>query len=151
MFSKEESKRIKKEFWTRFGHFSQRKRIALGLDKRWISHYTDINELSLKFDFERKRALVGIEISGNRCNVEKYYDRLLSLKTILNKSFQDNPEWDSEYELQEGKVVIKIYHLLENVNIHDKKSWPKVFNFYFDYMILYELFYSEYKDFIKEE
>jgi len=67
MYSKEESKKLKKEFWTKFGGFSQKKRLSLGLKKKWISHYTGINCLSLKFDFEKNKALVGIEIiDGNR-------------------------------------------------------------------------------------
>lgn len=151
MFSKEESKKIKKEFWTKFGRFSQRKRTKLGLSKRWISHYTGIHDLSLKFDFERKKAIVGIEISGNKLNEEKYYDKLLSLKTILDESFKVNPEWNPQYELPDGKIVIKIYHLLEDVNIHDKNCWPKVFNFFFEHMIIYESFYLEYMEYIKDE
>ena len=109
MYSKEESKRIKKEFWTRFGWFSQKKRRALGLDKKWISHYTGINCLSLKFDFEKKKALVGIEInSGNAQEEEKYYNKLLSLKNILNEMFEETPQWETDYELSSGKYVIKI-------------------------------------------
>ena len=149
MYSKEESKKLKKEFWTKFGGFSQRKRLSLGLEKKWISHYTGINCLSLKFDFEKNKALVGIEISdGNRIHQEKSYGKLLQLKYILDNTFNEPPEWDTNYQLQDGKTVIKIYHVLDNVNVHNKECWPEVFKFYFDMMIKYESFYTEYKDFI---
>jgi len=36
MYSKDESKINKKEFWTKFGFFSQTKRMALGLEKKWM-------------------------------------------------------------------------------------------------------------------
>lgn len=152
MFSKEESKQIKKEFWTKFGVFSQRKRLALGLDKKWISHNTGINCLSLKFDFERKRALVGIEINSASVNEEdKYYNKLLSLKTLLNENFKQAPEWFPDYELPDGKYVVKIVHILDDVNIHNKECWPKVYNFFFDNMLIYEAFYADFKEVIKDE
>lgn len=152
MFSKEESRLIKKEFWTNFGIFSQKKRVGLGLDKRWISHNTGISCLSLKFDFERKEALVGIEIyTNNSKEEEKYLTRLIQLKQILNDLFTEQPIWDEDFELLNGRFAVKIYHKLSKVNIHDKSCWPEVYNFFFDYMIKYEEFYSDYKDFIKDQ
>jgi len=152
MYSKEESKQIKKEFWVKFGFFSQRKRIAAGLNKKWLSHNTGINCLSLKFDFENKQALVGIEIfTHNQDEKQKYYDRLLSLKTILNDSFKIAPEWNYNFELPNGEIAAKIYHTLENVKIHDKTCWPKVFRFFFENMMIYESFYTEYKEIIADE
>lgn len=151
MYSKEESQRIKKEFWTNFGIFSQKKRVYQGLDKRWISHNTGINCLSLKFDFERKQALVGIEIyTTNRKEEEKYYNRILQLKTVLHEFFDEEPIWDSDFDLGNGKFAVKIYHLLENVNIHDKSCWPNVYQFFYEFMLKYEQFFIEYKDFIKD-
>jgi hypothetical protein len=150
MYSKEESIKLKKEFWTTFGFFSQKKRFASGFDKKWISHNTGINCLNLKFDFEKKKALVGIEINTNsEKEEEKYYDRLLSLRTILNSSFDKEPFWEPDFELSSGKFVVKIYHSLENVNIHNKSCWGDVFKFFYDYMLLYEIFYIEYEDIIK--
>lgn len=152
MYSKEDSRRIKKEFWTKFGRFSQRKRIALGYDKRWLTHNTGIISFNLKFDFEKKEALVGIEISSrNKMEEENIYSKLLALKTLLNDMFDEAPIWNPEFELTTGKKVIKVYHILENVNIHNKECWPTVFNFFFDYMIQYETFYKEYKDFIRDD
>jgi len=151
MYSKDESIQIKKEFWTTFGVFSQKKRMASGFDKKWISHNTGINCLNLKFDFEKKLALVGIEINTtNTKEEENYYNRLLSLKTILNSGFNKIPIWEPDFELSSGKFVVKIYHSLENVNIHDKSCWGNVFNFFYDYMLLYEFFYIECEDVIKD-
>ena len=152
MYSKEESKQIKKEFWTRFGFYSQRKRVALGLNKKWISHQTGISCLSLKFDFDNKKAMVGIEINSNRIQEnEKYYNRLLPLKSILNNKFRTHPVWNPKFQLSDGKMVMKIYHELGSVNIHDKSCWPNVFNFLYNNMLIYESFYEEYKDIIKDE
>lgn len=150
MYSKEESIKLKKEFWTTFGFVSQKKRLASGFDKKWISHNTGINCLNLKFDFEKNKALVGIEINTNNAKEEeKYYNRLLSLRTILDSNFDIKPFWEPDFELCSGKFVVKIYHSLENVNIHDKSCWGDVFKFFYDYMLLYEIFYIEYEDVIK--
>lgn len=151
MFSKEKSKQLKKKFWTSFGQFSQLKRVAIGFNKKWLSHRTGIHCLSLKFEFDRKFASVGIEIDTEKdTEKEKYYNRLISLKTVLNNCFTSPPVWDTKYELVNGKIVIKIHHILNNVHIHDESCWPDVFQFFFDHMIKYEGFYMEFQDIIKD-
>ena len=53
MFSKEESARLRQEFWTSFGKSFPRK---------WLLYHTKIKDLFLKFYADRKTAAVMINI-----------------------------------------------------------------------------------------
>ena len=53
MFSKEESKKIRQEFWTSFGKEYPRK---------WLLYNTKIKGVTLKFTFTTKIAQVSIDI-----------------------------------------------------------------------------------------
>jgi hypothetical protein len=151
MFSKEESRRIKKEFWTKFGFFSQTKRVAMGLEKKWMTYNTGINSIILKFDFDKKLASVGIEIDANTSDEEeKYYNRFIALKSILDKKFEKPPTWNPDFKKGSEKFVHKIYHTLDNVSVFDTTCWPSVFQFFFTYMLIYEVFIDEFKDFLQK-
>lgn len=141
MFSKEEAKRLRQEFWTEFGKTYPRK---------WLLYHTKIKEVVLKFTFTTKIAQVSIDIdTDDELIKEYYYDKLWSLEKILKTEFIPEIVLDPEYEVDYGKFISRAYVTLENVCIHNKKTWPETFEFLYNHMEQLELFFYEYEDFIK--
>ena len=104
MFSKEEAVRLRKDFWTSFGKSFPRK---------WLLYNTKIKGFSFKFVADRKKALVSLDIENPDELVNLlYYDQLISLKTLLQNEL---PKiiFNSEYELENGKKIHRIYVLLK--------------------------------------
>ena len=141
MFSKEESKRIRQEFWTSFGQEYAQK---------WILYNTKIKELQLKFSFDRKKALVALDIDSEDEIIKAYYfEKIQSLKTILKSEYLPEVILDEEYELPEGKIISRVYvQLEEKVSINNTNDWPKVKRFFAENMYKLELFWLEFKDYI---
>lgn len=140
MFSKEEAKKLREEFWTYFGKEYPRK---------WILYDTKIKEIQLKFSFTTEVAQVSLDITSNDDLIREYYwDKLLSLKTILLSEYLPDAIYDQQYFFPEGKVVSRVYVEIRRVNIYRKKDWPLVQEFLFDRMNLLEIFFLEYKDII---
>lgn len=142
MFSKEESKKIRQEFWTSFGKEYPRK---------WLLYNTKIKDLSLKFTFTRKSAQVSIDLDASDEIIRHYYyEKLQSLNSILVTEFLPEVVYDKEFELENGKVISRIYVTLEGVNIHNKNQWKEVQSWLAEKMTSLESFFIEYKDFIEE-
>ena len=142
MFSKEESKKIRQEFWTSFGKEYPRK---------WLLYNTKIKGVTLKFTFTTKIAQVSIDIEPNEDIFKEYYfDKFLSLKAILKSEYIEDIIYDSSYELDNGKIISRIYTELPQVSIHNRKTWETTMQFLNTYMDKLELFFLEYKDFIEE-
>lgn len=140
MFSKEESKRIRQEFWTSFGKVYPRK---------WLLYNTKIKDLTLKFTFTTKRALVSIDIEPNDEVIKGYYyDKLLSLKNILTSEYLEDVIYDEKYQLDNGKIISRVYVELMNVSIHNKNHWEDTMRFLSHKMEKLEEFFLEYKDYI---
>lgn len=140
MFSREESKKIRQEFWTGFGK---------AVSRKWILYDTKIKDFQLKFSFDNETARVSIELTSNDEIMRAYYfEKLLSLKTILTSEFLPDANFEENYVLPEGKTISTVYVELKKVNIHNKKDWPLVMDFFEDRMNLLELFFLEYRDFI---
>ena len=140
MFSKEQSKEIRQQFWIFFGKRYPRK---------WLLYHTGIKDVSLKFDFDTKKAIVAIESAAtDEIDRGYYFDKLISLKNILLEDVSSELIFEDTYLLPSGKVVSRCYLSIDNVSIHNKNTWPDVFEFFNTYMDKMEKFYVEYKDYI---
>ncbi|TBW25744.1 DUF4268 domain-containing protein [Gramella sp. KN1008] len=140
MFSREESKRLRQEFWTSFGKEYPRK---------WILYNTKIKEIQLKFTFNRKLAQVSLDIIDEDELIRAYYfEKLESLQKIVKSEYLPEIIFDSQYELPEGKVISRIYVQLDNVSIHNQKDWPLVKEFLASKMLRLEEFFKDFKEFL---
>ena len=142
MYSREESKKIRQEFWINFGKTYRRK---------WILYNTKIKDFSLKFDFTRRYAEVAIEItSGDEVFRKYYFEKMESLKSVLKEDYIPEIEYAEDYELENGKIISRIYLQKEAVNVHNRNDWPQTQEFLNENMTLLEAFFLEYKDFIDQ-
>lgn len=140
MFSKEESRKLREEFWISFGKSFPRK---------WILYDTRLKGLSFKFHFETKLALVALDLEDDLENRIKFWDKLQSLKVILTDDYLPDAIFEEEYYLENGKEISRIYvKLNQRVSIHNKNCWKEVMEFFIEKMTLFEAFFEDYKDFI---
>lgn len=141
MFSKEESRLLKQEFWTSFGKSFPRK---------WVLYDTKIKGLSLKFHFDTKQALVALDLEDDLEERINNWGKLMALKSILLDEFLPDAVFEEEYYLENDKEISRIFVLLDaSVSIHNKKSWRIVMEFFNENMSKLEAFFEEYQDIIK--
>ena len=141
MFSKEESRQIREEFWTSFGKSFPRK---------WILYNTKIKGFSFKFYFDTKKAFVSLDIEDDLENRIKHWEKLIALKSILLEDYLPKAIFKEEHYLDNGKEISRIYLPLEaKVSIHNKNTWRETMEFFNETMNLFEVFFEEYKDVIK--
>ena len=141
MFSKEDSAILRKEFWTSFGKSFPRK---------WLLYNTKIKGLNFKFVADRKKAMICLDIEhSDEIASEIIYDQILSLKTILIEEYLPEVIFDGSYELENGKIIRRIYiNHTEKFSIYNKNTWRSCYEFYVKFMPKFELFFYEYEDVI---
>jgi hypothetical protein len=141
MFSKEESRKLRQEFWTSFGKSFPRK---------WLLYDTKLKGFSFKFHFDNKKALVALDLEDDLEHRIKYWEKLVALKSILIDEYLPEAIYEEAYVLENHKEISRIYVLLEQkVSIHNKKSWREVMEFFNEKMSLFEAFFEEYKEIIE--
>lgn len=122
MFSKEESRILRQEFWTSFGKSFPRK---------WILYNTKLKGLSFKFHFDTKKALVALDLEDDLEYRIKYWEKLEALKSILKDEYLPDAIFEEEFILENGKEISRIYVPLEQkVSIHNKNTWRGVMVFF---------------------
>ncbi|CEN32354.1 DUF4268 domain-containing protein [Capnocytophaga cynodegmi] len=142
MYSKAEAKKLREEFWTSFGKSFPRK---------WVLYDTKIKDFSFKFYFDTKKAIVSLDIEDNiLSNRILYYEKLVSLKSILLEEYLPDAIFEDCYVLDNDKEISRIYVQKENVTIHNKNTWRETMEFLYEKMLKFEEFWYEYEDVIKE-
>jgi len=142
MFSKEESAKLRKEFWTSFGK---------SFPKKWLLYNTKIKGFSFKFVADRKKAMVCLDIENPEELINLlYFDKMISLKSLLENELP-RIIFNEYYELESGKKIHRIYVPFEGkFSVYNKNTWRDCFEFYMETMPKFETFFFEYEDFIKD-
>ncbi len=138
MFTKEESKRLREEFWISFGK---------SYPHKWLLYDTKIKGLALKFHFGLKNATVSlnIELSDLETRIE-LWEKLVSLESILKDNYLPKAKFEDSFVLENQKEISTVYVEKINVSIHNKETWQETMVFLNDTMLLLEAFFSEYKE-----
>ena len=150
MFSKEGAKQLREEFWDQFLTLSKHRRMRKRLPGDWILTQTGVKALNLKFHVDREVVQVGIDLETR--NMDKrieLYEKLESLRKILEETMDEPMTWELDYLRENGKSVSRIYLQLEGVDIYESSTWPAAHEFMYRKMMKLEEFYREYRDFFK--
>ena len=142
MYSKEETQKLKREFWVTFAEKYPRK---------WVLYDTKIKDFSFKFYVDNKKAQVLIDIEHRNDDLRTgYFEKLEALKNILEEEFIKDLVFEQNYVLENGKTISRIWIEKLGVSVSNRSYWDEIFSFYNEKMSALELFYSEYDDFIKD-
>lgn len=141
MYSRAEAKKLREDFWISFGKSFPRK---------WVLYDTKIKDFSFKFYFDTKKAMVSLDIEDNVLeNRVLYYEKIVSLKSILLTDYLPQAVFDDCYMLENKKEISRIYVQKQGVSIHNKETWQVAMTFLYETMAKFEEFWFEYEDVIK--
>jgi len=142
MYSREESQKLKREFWVAFAEKHPRK---------WILYDTKIKDFSFKFYVDNKKAQVLIDIE-HRSDEKRaaYFEKIEALKNILEEEFIKDLVFEKNYTLESGKTISRIWIEKQGVGFSNRNNWDAIFDFFFEKMNALEMFYLEYDEFIKD-
>jgi len=152
MYSKDEAKLLRKEFWIVFARrceivpeLSQKK-------KKWVLYDTGLSGIDLKFDVSRTEALVMIEVNSRQESRRlEIFETLQKYQKFLEEGFTEPLIWDFCFVRDSGQEVCRIYKSLPNVDFHRQNQWPDIFNFMIDNMLILENNLMELKDVLEAE
>tara|TARA_R110002051_G_scaffold192124_1_gene260694 strand:+ start:4989 stop:5414 length:426 start_codon:yes stop_codon:yes gene_type:complete len=136
MFSKEDSRKLREEFWIAFGK---------SFPNKWILYKTKIKGMSFKFHFDIRMAMVSIDVDTDFEQRIKIWDNLVALKSILLDEYLPEAVYEDFFLLENKKEISRIYVELKNVSIHNKNTWRETMEFLNQSMLQIEIFFEEYK------
>jgi hypothetical protein len=153
MYSKEEAKKIRLQFWEQFGKRCEIHPMLSQRRKKWLLHRTKISGVALRFEADRSNAKVILELSQrNEDKRLKAFEILQNYKVVLEDAFPNGLIWEFFHEREDsGQEVAQIYTILPNVNLFRQNLWPNIFNFFIENMVRLEENFLQIRDILKEE
>ncbi len=142
MFSKEESKQLRQDFWIAFGK---------SFPKKWVLYNTNIKGLTFKFHFDLKKAMVSLDV--DHFDLEKrieLWEKIISLKSIIQNDFLPQSQFEDYFILENKKEISRVFVEKKEVSIHNKNTWQETMLFLKETMEIFETFFLEYKDILEE-
>ena len=149
MFNKEEAKQLRLEFWQRLNNRTRRLPGQKGRKKFWIFENTGIKGLDLRFDVDRAKDRVALEI--NHSSEERrlqLFEKLQAAKGVFEETFGGPLTWDFAYEKPTGELVCRTYVETPG-DIMNEDLWPEMFFFLIDNMLRMEAAFLEVKDYLQ--
>lgn len=151
MYSKDELKKLKIEFWESFAAYCEVQPYLRRRRKMWTLYNTKVKGVELKFDANRKGAYVILEVN-HRQEEERLemYERLTWYKETLEKDFPDGLIWDCCFFRETGNEVARIYVAKEGLDLHRREHWGDFFSFMARQMYLLERNFMSIAEYLRE-
>lgn len=142
MYSKQENQQLKQQFWIAFAEKYPRK---------WLLYDTKIKDFSFKFLTDNRKSQVIIDIESKLDEKRwAYFEKLESLKNILEEEFIQNLVYHKNFTLENGKTISRIFVEQATGSFSNKENWNEIFDFFNDKMTAFERFYYEYDSYIMD-
>jgi hypothetical protein len=146
MFSKEEKKQMKLEFWSRLEEQMEKLKNPHGSKVFWLDYNTGIKDLYFRMEADEKAVRLCIDLQFNDPGVrEVFYEQFDEFRDMLNRLFKEL-NWQKEFVHSNGKTISRISVERPDVNIYNKKDWDKMHLFLKLNFVKLDKFWDEFKE-----
>jgi hypothetical protein len=150
MYSKDELKQLKKEFWEGFSIYCSHIPAMRKRKSKFMLYNTKMKGVEMKFDATREGALVILEINHpDEARRLELYEKFEQYKIIMEKDFADGLIWDFAYVRESGEEVCRIYTSKTGIDIHRRIQWMEFYKFMSEEMLKLEKAFRMVKEVIE--
>ena len=147
MLKKEELRQLRLDFWDDFEVFTRKKRTANNRKMNWAQYKSGIKDIYFRLDFDTKEAFLAIDLQMRDSGVrELVWDQFMETENLLKTHVGPELEFHPNFALDEGFEIHRMKWTLTDVNIANKKDYPKVVQFLSDKIQGLDRFWFEFSD-----
>ncbi|MFD2202848.1 DUF4268 domain-containing protein [Shivajiella indica] len=151
MYSKAETSKIRKDFWTAFGLYMKPVPNAEGRKTQWQNYKTGVKDIYFRMRAERNFASIGIEITHNDAELQQlYYEQLLEFKKILESETNEIWKWEMHVHDDHNRIISRVQKVAHGLNVMDQNDWPAIISFLKPRIIALDTFWNNMKPAFEE-
>lgn len=126
MFSKEEMKELRIDFWDRLERQMEKMRNPHGSKVNWMNYNTGIRHLYFRMEADEKGARLCIDLQFPDASIRSlYYEQFLEFQQVLNTKFKEL-QWHLEWKHWNGKQISRITTELGACDLRNESDWDKM-------------------------
>ena len=146
MFTREESSRLKHEFWTTFGKYMSPIPSAEGIRINWVNYHTRLKDVYFRMDAGKKSAMISISLEHSDPDIRQlYFEQFLEMKDMLHATLEEDWDWQLQLSHNDGRVISRIYKEISDVSVFNKDDWPDLISFFKPRIIALDNFWENAK------
>ena len=150
MYTREELRQLKKEFWEGFGLFCSEVPALKRRKSKFMLYNTKMKGVELKFDATREGAFVILEINhSDAARRFELFEQFEQYKTLIEKGFPEGLIWNFAYVRECGTEVCCIYTHKPGIDIHRRIHWMEFYRFMSSEMLKLEKAFRQVKEAIE--
>jgi hypothetical protein len=147
MYSREEARQLRQEFWTTFGQYLAPHPSATGEKVNWVNYKTGYRGLYFRMDADRRQAYIGIVMAQRDPDLQQlFYEQFLELRSPLHGLLGEEWAWDERAHDDHGRPFRQIFTALEPVNLFRREDWPAIISFLKPRILALDEFWSLARD-----
>lgn len=144
MFSKEEAKEYRREFWTAFGIIMKKHSSETGGKVNWINYQTKVKDFYIRLHADNKK--VGLSFDFQMPDSELraiFWEQMLELKAVFEAEIGECLWLDSDV-LETGIEISRVQMMKEGVSVFNKDTWPRAFSYLEDKLLAVDRFWADF-------
>lgn len=146
MYSRAESAKVRKDFWTTFGQYMKPIPNAEGFRTNWQNYKTGVKNIFFRMKAERGFASIGIELNHKDEEMQELvFFQFKEFQKLLEAELGETWDWELHEFDESGKVISRIQIVLADVNVMEKEDWPAIISFLKPRIIALDAFWSNFK------
>ena len=151
MYSRAETAKIRKDFWTAFGQYMKPVPSAEGFRLNWQNYKTGVKDVYFRMKAERGFASIGIEITHRDEELQQlFFEQFEDFKKALEAELGEAWEWKLHTSDGLGKTISSIEKVKQGVHVMEKDDWPDIISFLKPRIIRLDSFWSNFKPAFEE-
>ena len=147
MYSKDEKKQLKIDFWNQFKLHMQKKRSSNGRRMNWLSYPSEVKDVYIRVDADNKGARLTFDIQGKDEGVRAIlWEQLYELKIVMEQEMGTDGVWIENASTSVVSDFNRIIWERQDLNFYKPEDHPEIIAFLADRLVHFDAFYQEFKD-----
>ncbi len=147
MYSKEELKQLKTDFWNQFKVKMQKTRSSNGRRMNWLAYPSEVKNIYIRVDADGKGARLTFDIQGKDEGVRQIlWEQLYELKVVMESEMGTEGTWIENASSPAVPQFNRILWERTDLNFFKIEDHAEIQNFLADRLIHFDAFYQEFKD-----
>lgn len=147
MFSKEEIKEIRIQFWNQFNAEMRNVRSSNGRKMNWLQYPSDAKDIYIRLDCDQLGARLCVDFQFKDAGIMQIvWEQMHELKNVLEIHMGKNGIWQENISTPQVASLNRICWENNDLSLFRPSDHAKIRSFLKDRIVSFDSFYQEYKD-----
>jgi Domain of unknown function (DUF4268) len=130
VFSKEEAKRLRIDFWTAFGVYMRQHLSYMGPKQKWVNYHTGVKGIFFRLEADARLVQVAITLEHDDAGLRSlFFEQFAEMRRYLERETDLDWTWEDACMNADGKPIARISRSMAGVSLYNRADWATMFAF----------------------